>query len=149
MKRYFYLIIAVVLGLVLSSCEKVDKDATLTGRVGYAIAYIDTVHQETTFVFQNAAGARVYLMGDDASPNPYTGPVLETTTDSTGTYQFVVNAVTEPSTSFIPTNNFGIKIQVFYFDNIIGPAYGELSGYHFTPGKDATLPMIYLKRQTQ
>lgn len=149
MKRYFYLAIAIVAGLILTSCDKFEKDATITGRVGYVIAYIDTVRSETTFVFRNAVGARVYLMGDDATPTPYTGPILEAVTDSTGTYTFVVDAITEPGTSMVPNANLGIKVQAFYFDSLIGPAYGELSGYQFTPGKDVVLPVIYLKRQTE
>lgn len=149
MRRYFYLLIAIVAGLILTSCDKFDKDATITGKVGYVVALIDTVQQETTFVFRKAVGARVYLMGDDASPTPYTGPILEAVTDSTGSYVFVVNAITEPGTSLVPNSNFGIKIQAFYFDSIIGPAYGELSGYQFTPGKDVILPVIYLSRKTE
>ncbi len=149
MRRYFYLLIAIVSGLALTSCNKFEKDATITGKVGYVVALVDTVQNETTYVYKKAVGAKVFLMGDDGAPNPYTGPVLDTVTDSTGSYTFVVDAITEPNSQMIPNVNFGIKIQVFYFDSIIGPAYGELSGYQFTPGRDVELPIIFLNRQAQ
>ncbi|MDI6850860.1 MAG: hypothetical protein QMD82_02855 [bacterium] len=147
--RYFYLGIALVATFLLSSCSSISENTvTVNGKVGYAIAYIDTVRSETTYVFRPAKGAKLYLMGDPGAEYPYSGKVLETASDTTGAYTFVVEPVTEYE-GLIPCSNIGIKIQVFYFDSLIGPAYGELSGYTITPGKDVTLPIIYLKRQTQ
>jgi hypothetical protein len=147
MKKYLYLGIAVVVAILFSSCDYVDKSVTLNGKVAYIIAYIDTVHNETTFVETPAVGARLYLVGDPSTDYPYTGPVLETTTNSTGDYSFVVYPTTGYE-GFPPVSNIGVKIQAFYFDNVLGPGYGEITGYTLTPGKDANLPTIYLKRQT-
>jgi hypothetical protein len=147
--RYLYLGIALVAAFLFSSCSSIsDNTVTVTGRVGYAVALIDTVHDETTFVFVPARGAKLYLMGDPGAEYPYSGSILETTSDTSGNYTFVVEPVTQYE-GLIPCSNIGIKIQAFYHDSLIGPAYGELTGFSITPGKDVTLPTIYLKRQTQ
>uniref|UniRef100_A0A7C2P124 Carboxypeptidase regulatory-like domain-containing protein n=1 Tax=candidate division WOR-3 bacterium TaxID=2052148 RepID=A0A7C2P124_UNCW3 len=147
--RYFYFGIALVAAFLLSSCSSITENTvTVKGKVGYVVAYIDTVLSETTYVFHPANGAKLYLMGDPGAEYPYSGEVLETTSDSIGEYTFVVEPITEYE-GLIPSSNIGIKIQVFYFDSLIGPAYGELSGYTITPGKDVTLPTIYLNRKTQ
>ncbi len=147
--RYVYLAIAIVGALFLSSCSETLKRTTyVRGKVEYAVMYIDTVHDETTFVNYPAKGADVYLIGDPDATYPYAGEVLQTKADSQGWYSFAVEPVADYEGP-APSYNIGIKIQAFYFDSFIGPAYGELSGFEVTPGKEHTLPTIYLKRQTQ
>jgi len=148
MRRYIYLGVSILSVILLSACNKIDEDSTITGKVGYAVAYIDTAAHETTYVFYPARYAKLYLTGDKDAQYPYSGPVLTATADSLGNYTFVVDAVTSYEGSLAPASNIGIKIQAFYFDSLLGPGYGELT-YYVTPGRDDTLPTIYLKRQTQ
>jgi len=148
MKRYVYIVIAILSGIFLSSCENFDQETMVSGKVAYLIAYIDTVHNETTFVETPAAGASLYLVSDPNSEYPYTGPTLETTSDSLGNYTFVVEPIANYE-GFPKPSNIGVKVQAWYFDDLLGPGYGEVSGYSITPGKDASLPTIYLEHQAE